>query len=954
MESSHPDAPCQTVEIAPQRLSLRGPHSGHRRALVLSLMLLAWLGNSHPVELLFGLDLIFGTVSALLAGALFGPWVGTATAAVGALPTVALWHHPWGVLLLTLEVAFVSTLRWRRPIPMVLLDALFWCAVGAPLLFALASGPMHLSPGSASLLAVKNLVNGMQNAALASLLASFLPLHRWTGRPRQVFSVTLPGVVLNFAVVAVLVPVLLLLASENQRSWSEARREAADLQEMRSMSIASSLENWLDSGQKALDALASRPPREPREIQTAAAVLQRTLPNIQGLFWEEPAGKLVPLLPVPDRGGSVQVDIDLAGLLTEGRPELPRLLWTPGGLGSRTEPLLLLSSQETGQGRVLGTLGLGNLAGRLRRASPRPFETITLVDGQARVLVSTSPYRPPFSRFDLSGHTPADNLQQGAYWIHRHSPDGLRELGATTLMRIQALAPHPGLTLVLETDLAPVQERIRSNFTQSLVTSLGFSLIAVVAVWLLGAWVAQPVGRLVAASNDLPARIESGRLPPASISPIWEFEVLSRTFDDMARELRARFQAQAEQNQELARVNQVLLEEKSQRQALEEQMRQTQKMEALGLFAGGVAHDFNNLLAAILGSAEVSVTGLPPDHPAREGLDQIRASALQARNLVHQILTFSNPSPRSGQPMALRPAVREVCGLVRSALPASIDFQVRLAEEVGLVDFTPGDLARVLINLTSNAENALRTQGGGTLCIELDQVDLDPEQAERLQVESAAPFARLQVSDSGPGIPPEVVPHLFEPFFTTRSHGTGLGLPVVREIVRGHGGAVEILSPAGQGACAQVFLPIVGEAPSPTPSEACAHPPGDPPGGTERVLFVDDELPLVRLGRLTLQQLGYQVEVFQDPLQALERFRQDPEAWDLLISDHSMPGMSGTRLVREMRALNPGLPVLICTGLGQEDCQEEARELGLQEVLLKPVPIPELALAIRRVLERPV
>jgi len=371
-----------------------------------------------------------------------------------------------------------------------------------------------------------------------------------------------------------------------------------------------------------------------------------------------------------------------------------------------------------------------------------------------------------------------------------------------------------------------------------------------------------------------------------------------------------------------------------------------------GLLAGGVAHDFNNLLAAILGSAEVSGAGLPHDHPAREGLDQIRASALQARNLVHQILTFSNPAPRSGQPMPPQPALQEVCGFVRSALPATVRFEVRLAEEVGLVDFTPGDLARVLINLASNAENVLRNQGGGALCIELDQVHLDPGQVQDLQLGSAGPFARIQVSDSGPGIPPEVIPHLFEPFFTTRSDGTGLGLPVVREIVRGHGGAVQILSTPGQGTCARVFLPIVAEAPSTQPPEPCAHLPGDPPGGSERILFVDDELPLVRLGRLTLQQLGYQVEAFQDPRQALERFRQEPEAWDLLVSDHSMPGMSGTRLIREMRALNPDLPVLICTGLGHEDCQEEARALGLQEILIKPVPIPELALAIRRALER--
>jgi len=274
----------------------------------------------------------------------------------------------------------------------------------------------------------------------------------------------------------------------------------------------------------------------------------------------------------------VQLEIDLAGVLAEGLPQVPRLLWTPGGAGSRVEPLLLLASQASEKGRILGTFGIGNLSGRLRRVAPGPFETITLLDERSRVLISTSPRREPFSHFELSGLAPADSLEQGAYWIHRQSPEGLRELGPTTLMKVQNLSPAPGLTVVLETDLAPIQDRIRSNFTQSLVTSLGFSLIAVVLVWLLGTWVAQPVGRLVAASSNLPSRMESGRLPPASQSPIWEFEILSRTFDDMARELRARFQTQAEQNQELARVNQVLLQEKSQLQALEKQMRQTQKM----------------------------------------------------------------------------------------------------------------------------------------------------------------------------------------------------------------------------------------------------------------------------------------------------------------------------------------------------------------------------------------
>lgn len=929
-----------------------GPGSGRRWLILLGLTLLAVLGNSCPIELLFGLNLLLGSVGALLAAALFGPWVGTLTAAAGALPTFFFWGHPWGILLLSLEVAFVSSIRRYRPVPLVLLDAFYWCILGTPLFYLLAAGPLHLNQESASLLALKHLVNGVQNAALASLLAGFLPLERWAGAPRRTLSGTLPGVMLNFAVVAVLIPVLALLATESQRSWSEARREAAEMQEARASSLANSLEGWLDTGQRALDSLASYSPRDPDQLRAAALVLQRTLPNMRELFLEKSPGRLVPLLEERSGPGPVPLELDLEGLLAQEAPRFPRFLWTPGGEGSQVEPLLLLSSRPTREGRILGTFVVGNLGGRLRRAAPRTFETVTLLDEESRVLASTSPGRLLFSHFDRSGHTPVDSLQEGAFWVHRDSPQGVREMGATTLLKVQPLGTYPNLTLVLETDLVPVQDRIRTSFTHSLVSTLGFSILAVVLVWLVGTWAIGPVGRLVAASSDLPGRIESGRLPPISQSPILEFEILTRTFDHMAKELRARFQTQAEQNQELARINRVLLKEKLQRQALEKQMRQTQKMEALGLFAGGVAHDFNNLLAAILGSAEVSGADLPADHPAREGLDLIRASALQARNLVHQILTFSNPTPRSGQTMHLQPALREACAFVRSALPATVDFEVRLAEEVGQVDFTPGDLARVLVNLATNAENALRNRAGALLKVELGQVRLDLDQARRLELDPAGPFALLQVSDTGPGIAPEVLPHLFEPFFTTRSHGTGLGLPVVREIVRGHGGAIEILSAPGMGTCVQIFLPILEQIPCPPPFEPDGASSGEPPGGTERILFVDDELSLVRLGRLSLAQLGYRVEAFSDPEQALEKFREDPEAWDLLISDHSMPGMSGTRLVHEIRASRPDLPAVICTGLGREDCQEEARELGIQEVLIKPVPFPELAVAIRRALER--
>lgn len=382
-------------------------------------------------------------------------------------------------------------------------------------------------------------------------------------------------------------------------------------------------------------------------------------------------------------------------------------------------------------------------------------------------------------------------------------------------------------------------------------------------------------------------------------------------------------------------------------------MRQAQRLEALGLFAGGVAHDFNNLLAAILGYADLAASGLRPEHPAREGLQLIHESSLRARNLIHQILSFSKPSRRAGHALLLQEALPESLTLLRSALPTAIEFRVDLDGGVGPVDFNRDDLSRVLVNLASNAEHAMRDQGRGILTLRLDQVWLDEARVEHLELEAAGTYARLEVADTGCGIPEQDLPHLFEPFFTTRAQGTGLGLPLVRDIVRGHRGGLEVQSTLGQGTRVLIYLPI--SLPRSNPAQtapAAAVLAEESPRGCERVLFVDDEAPLARLGRLALSQLGYQVESFTLPEQALERFRQDPTAWDLLVTDQTMPGMNGTRLVREMRELRADLPALLCTGFGREGCQEEAEILGVAEVLVKPLTLPELTTAVRRILDQ--
>ncbi|MGD9765623.1 MAG: PAS domain S-box protein [Candidatus Binatia bacterium] len=379
------------------------------------------------------------------------------------------------------------------------------------------------------------------------------------------------------------------------------------------------------------------------------------------------------------------------------------------------------------------------------------------------------------------------------------------------------------------------------------------------------------------------------------------------------------------------------------RQKLETQLRQAQKMEALGTLAGGIAHDFNNILGAIIGNVELAQQDIGPQHPAQDSLAEIGKASARARDLVEQILTLSRQQPQTRRVIGLRHVVEESAKLLRASLPAGIELITTLTPDTPNVLADPTQIHQVLMNLCTNAWHAIG-RGPGRIEIALagaviggDDVraDLPPGR-----------YARLTVTDSGQGMDASTLERVFDPFFTTKApgEGTGLGLAVVDGIVKNHDGAITVDSVPGEGSAFQLYFPAV-EAEAETVREARAH---VPQGNSQRILYLDDEEPLVLLATRLLGRLGYKVTGFTLAADALAAFEADPAAFDVLVTDLNMPAISGLEVAARILRLRPGFPVALASGYVTDELRAKAHALGIREVIYKPNTVGDLAEAINR------
>jgi len=431
--------------------------------------------------------------------------------------------------------------------------------------------------------------------------------------------------------------------------------------------------------------------------------------------------------------------------------------------------------------------------------------------------------------------------------------------------------------------------------------------------------------------------MEKGKVKPRKADLGEEKEVFKLYSESLVKKLEKKMLALERE------IKQRKLAEKK-RKKLEEELQQALKMEAIGTLAGGIAHDFNNILYSIIGYTELTMDDVPEGSLAQKNLTEVLKGALRAKNMVRQILAFSRKDDIQKKPVKIQPVVKEALKLLRASIPTAIEIRQSIDEDCGPVLAASTQIHQLVMNLATNAYQAMQEKGG---LLELTLME------EKIGSDDSNPdlhpgrYLKLTVSDTGHGMNSVVMKKIFDPYFSTKGHGegTGMGLAVVHGIVKSHGGNITVYSKLGEGTTFHVYLPLI-EARPVEPKTVPAEP---TPTGTEHILFVDDEEPIVRMMQQILERLGYQVTSRTSSVGALEAFKAKPDEYDLVITDMTMPNMTGIELAPRLREIRSDIPIIMCTGFSETIDEDRAKNMGILAYIMKPFLIDEIAKTIRKI-----
>jgi PAS domain S-box-containing protein len=383
------------------------------------------------------------------------------------------------------------------------------------------------------------------------------------------------------------------------------------------------------------------------------------------------------------------------------------------------------------------------------------------------------------------------------------------------------------------------------------------------------------------------------------------------------------------------------------KKTLEARMIQAQKMEAIGTLASGISHDFNNILFPIMGYAEITLKLLPENSPAKKNLQEILNAGNRAKDLVKQILAFSRQEKHEKKQIQISPIVKEAVKFIKSTFPSTINVSLDISNNLGTIQADPVQIHQVIMNLCTNAFHAMEKKGG-ILSIALKRIEFGPDDLGSRPGLKAGSYNQLSVCDNGCGIEPHVLERIFEPYFTTKEKdkGTGLRLPITHGIVKNHGGNISVYSEPGKGTSFHVYLPVIDSYSNEIETTSSIT----LPAGNEHILLVDDQIHILKLMEQMLEGLGYTISFRTGSIDALEAFKANPDQYDLVITDYTMPNMTGIDLAEALLNIRPDIPVILCTGFSEQFSNQTTGSSKITDILMKPVALKDLSQTVRNAL----
>ncbi len=410
----------------------------------------------------------------------------------------------------------------------------------------------------------------------------------------------------------------------------------------------------------------------------------------------------------------------------------------------------------------------------------------------------------------------------------------------------------------------------------------------------------------------------------------------------------ARLDATAAQDKDGSLTCRVVMVDITENKMIAAQLHQARKMESLGTLTGGIAHDFNNLLYMIVGNTELALEDIPKWNPAYTNLEEIKSASLRAAGIVKQLLNFSRKTDEKLIPIDAVTVIKDSLKLLRSTIPTTVEIHEHMPDDEIVILADSTQINQIMMNLCINASQAME-ETGGTLKINIEKTICEAEDVKEFSDLVPGNYLKITVNDTGPGISPEIINRIFDPYFTTKEmgKGSGMGLSIVHGIIKNHSGAIWVDSSLGKGTTFTLLFPMVEGKPV-NETETIDK----IPRGHETILFVDDEESITGMTQKMLKRLGYKVEISLNPLQALDLFQSKPDSFDLVITDMTMPQMTGAKLAQKLKELQPDIPVIICTGHSSIIDKEKAKRLGIAGYVMKPASMSTIAKVIRKVLDK--